>query len=658
VDETRARFSRTPRGGTADLRSPLGASFNGGPFDEYAHTVDMRRHKGKDGHYNLRKLNFHLYRLRTYEVSRTDAYMLDDGGLRTWTFDPSGRDVPLFMTGRDRVDLADPSRDTSSCAPPAPWEVPDRMTCLLFNHAEYRLDPGEVETFLLNHPSGAAVGAIRSLAGLTFPSRADLLAWLAQRVSLTPEPSWLLPLLDAAITQASAKRSLYGDRGNELRDDDDGDVLIGLGGTEPPPGLPRERVLACDLSSRAQHPVPRFAGTQVLFDPALGRLARAPTNEVPYPLALHYVYAFAADIGAGTYRGRSTLFDEQPFQHGGPVAPSGARGLATFGDDRRYELEPRGLRVLTDYTAQALDGRRPYVRLADAQTGTRLAPAPRTDATGPRRLVVDGLWFGSSFALEGYTITLERSSGDAGDEFDWDEIVVRNATLDPGGTRADGAPIAALRVRVAARVKCLVIDRSIVAAIEVVKSAEPALSGLVETLVIRDSIVDASHTGLVAVDNQAGTTKIMRSTLVGDVIVERLFASELLVHGGVQVADNQSGCFRFSAASPSLRSVDALESKGERNPASRFPPRYHALPSSDQPGFRVEPHYFNSLRFGDPDYLQLSESCPLGVREGGEDQREMGAFARERARIKLHSVEAKVDEYKPVGLIAQYLFET
>src|SRR6185369_14677884 len=57
------RFTRTLPGGIADLRNTRGAELAGGPFDEFHHTPDFRRPRGRDGRYGIAKLAFHLYRL-------------------------------------------------------------------------------------------------------------------------------------------------------------------------------------------------------------------------------------------------------------------------------------------------------------------------------------------------------------------------------------------------------------------------------------------------------------------------------------------------------------------------------------------------------------------------------------------------------------------
>ncbi len=95
------RLTGTLPGGWADLRSAAGADLAGTAFDEFHHTPDFRRPRGRDGRYGIAKIAFHLFRL---PAMRLDGVMPAVGPFpRTFTFDPSGRDIPLFIR-RHRVD--------------------------------------------------------------------------------------------------------------------------------------------------------------------------------------------------------------------------------------------------------------------------------------------------------------------------------------------------------------------------------------------------------------------------------------------------------------------------------------------------------------------------------------------------------------------------
>ena len=97
--------TQTPPGGWAKLTSTRGAELVDGPFDEMAHTADFRQLRGKLGRYNIPKLNFHLFRLLPFEVNFATAFDFGEGRL---TFDPSGRDIPLFRPAqrKDRLECS------------------------------------------------------------------------------------------------------------------------------------------------------------------------------------------------------------------------------------------------------------------------------------------------------------------------------------------------------------------------------------------------------------------------------------------------------------------------------------------------------------------------------------------------------------------------
>src|SRR5207237_3961198 len=66
-------------------------------------------------------------------------------------------------------------------------------------------------------------------------------------------------------------------------------------------------------------------------------------------------------------------------------------------------------------------------------------------------------------------------------------------------------------------------------------------------LTILDSIVQ-SLTDEPAISTRVAAVTLARSTVFGDVNVDRLEATDSLIQGVVRVVDNQHGCFRFSAA--------------------------------------------------------------------------------------------------------------
>jgi hypothetical protein len=83
---------------TADLRDADGLALTGTAFDETARTGEVRHIDIGRGRYNLPDVGVYLWRLAAYPVVRADARQIGTGP--GWTFDPAGRDVPLFHPPR------------------------------------------------------------------------------------------------------------------------------------------------------------------------------------------------------------------------------------------------------------------------------------------------------------------------------------------------------------------------------------------------------------------------------------------------------------------------------------------------------------------------------------------------------------------------------
>jgi tail protein P2 I len=101
---------------TADLRDADGLALTGTAFDETARTGEVRHIDIGRGRYDLPDVGVHLWRLAAYPVVRADARRIDAGP--GWTFDPAGRDVPLFH--RPRTEPGDVTHLAEEADVPAP----------------------------------------------------------------------------------------------------------------------------------------------------------------------------------------------------------------------------------------------------------------------------------------------------------------------------------------------------------------------------------------------------------------------------------------------------------------------------------------------------------------------------------------------------------
>ncbi len=132
-------------------------------------------------------------------------------------------------------------------------------------------------------------------------------------------------------------------------------------------------------------------------------------------------------------------------------------------------------------------------------------------------------------------------------------------------------------------------------------------------------------------------------TVIGDVLVDQLTATNCIIAGAVCVANAQNSCLRYSAAAL----LEPTANSGGL-PKLYEVPRLGHLPDS----------IFSSLRYGDPTYCELSAVAPDALHGGGLGGTEMGVYSYLNRPIRVSSVMTKIDEFAPVGVIPQLVFQT
>jgi hypothetical protein len=97
---------RPLQGRTVDLRNGNALDRLNSPFDELAHTIDVRRIQSAhgQGRYNLPNVGVFIFRLKAYSVTRTPAYCLDKSGSHRYTFSVLGNDAPLYTNPQLETD--------------------------------------------------------------------------------------------------------------------------------------------------------------------------------------------------------------------------------------------------------------------------------------------------------------------------------------------------------------------------------------------------------------------------------------------------------------------------------------------------------------------------------------------------------------------------
>jgi hypothetical protein len=107
---------RPDRGGTVDLRDVESLELLDGPFSSAARTAEVRHIDVRRGRYNIPSIGLHLWRLASYPIEAGDARAVDAARGR-WTFDPGGRDLPLFNRPGVTADEGGPTTEVDVPGP-------------------------------------------------------------------------------------------------------------------------------------------------------------------------------------------------------------------------------------------------------------------------------------------------------------------------------------------------------------------------------------------------------------------------------------------------------------------------------------------------------------------------------------------------------------
>lgn len=651
----------TPPGGWANLKSTTRSRQIDTPFDGVAHTPDFRQLRGKLGRYNLPKLNFHLYRLRAFPVKFATPMDFEEG---RYTFDPSGRDIPLFRPDQ-RAGIEDWQL-------PQEWEFPAPIPCRLLGDARYLITMNGLDELTIPAASPITTEDLSRFVGIPFRHEVRLRQTL---ISLIPDYGSLDSdqiaafetvfdqLLAGAIAPSSPKAYLVP---SPFQTDPTAvsiafkqDVTNEQLDFKP---IAHQKIVSANLSDWGASLVDTDAGIRqlspekrVVIDPERGRFwfPSPPEAEVPVWVPIYH-YGLAGNVGAGTYERRADIEANVSsiltgdINDPGPIPwtipsltpPLEVKGFQ-FEDSKTYEPSDN-VTLGSDYIIfQAANFQRPYLqrRVPNGTEWVFLSPNEDDDIPHSRSLDLDGLWIGiqpNDTTLTRATLVLEGT---------FDCVRIRHCTLDPGGTKAqitagDNQVISSVQLIVrGGTVEELIIESSIIGSIVEDTTSDPA--GTIGQLTIKDSIVHSPiPEDFPAIQTRLGVVNLERVTIFGNVLVKELNASETLIQGRVSVTDNQHGCFRFSATN--------------NEPATRLPPQFESHLFT--PG--IPNLFFVSQRFGDPGYGQLSNLAPNEIRRGAENRSEIGVFSRLLNPIKQDDLDAKVREFMPFGLIPQFINQT
>jgi hypothetical protein len=447
---------------------------------------------------------------------------------------------------------------------------------------------------------------------------------------------------------AAAVRAAQAGADPDARSDDDygpGESLLFLRpGVQPGSWEPVSvnEITVCDLRDVGpawNHETTVPAGT-IGVDPERGRVVLGAG--VTGPLRASFNRGFARDIGGGEYQRtpagenhapalqRTAREGEALQPHLDLLAATGGRLLIT---DSLTCNETPVLRV-DGVTASGAEGLELVVAAANGARPLIAATGNVVLDIGARgRIVLDGL------VIAGGALTLAPAApGDTEPR----EIVLRHCTLVPGlglTLLGDPATPGAASLVIEHPFAKLTMEACIVGAVQIAAEAQAELN---------DCIVDANAATSTAYEGPGGTAgaplTMNECTVFGKVRAEILahVSNSLLLAAAatgdpwaapVWAARTQEGCVRFSWL-----------------PTAAIAPRRHrCLPDAEHPNVRPQ---FNALRYGQPAYAQLRATTPLVIRQGADDEGEMGVMHALAQPQRESNLRVRLDEYLRFGLHA------
>jgi hypothetical protein len=626
----------TPIGGLADLRDRHGATRAHTPFDEFFHTTDVRPGGETTGWHGIPRLGIFLWRLRSYGVPLTDPVPVANCPGQ-FTFDPTGRELPLFAAGTR------PEGDVSVSAPewrlPAPLAAsllrartaelyPDSVAVLRLQGLRFDpFDPTDVtvhpEQGRLRVPAAQPAGELRVTYHYGFSS--DIGAGPYDRRRFGPSDDLATPTprrpVSGGRATLAAPLGAIAPVGTIVVEDSLTYTTVAPVGT-PTAAIDDVRIEGAD----GERPVIRLTPQEWEFTGS-GNASRLRLEnllisgaDVVLKGTFDRVEIASCTLDPGQTGPENVLFakaaDGRPLRPARLVVEAAVRLLAI---DRSIL---GGIRTRAGGRIARVVVRDSIVQAIPTAGTIALAPAHIKD---PRRLVLGLLQPSDPLTIH-----------------------LRTGLTQPTRDALAWPRPAGLLQAVTADLSALIDGPSlydpdrfaqVALAPETLARALSAPTGTELKRLNRILLEEAYPVELAdrAFALIGGELRLERCTVLGRAHVHRLWASECILDDRVVVEDAQAGCVRFSAWSA----------------GSVLPRRYESV--------RIAPAapLFRTRTFGHPDYAQLLSTADHAILDepvtgsvvaGGPEGSELGAFAGERNPIRLRSLRIKLAEFMPVGL--------
>lgn len=587
-----------PGGEWADLRSPERADRIDAPFDETAHTVDVRPPESLQGWHGLPNVGFFLWRLRSYPLENVPARR----GNRAWRYhvSPLGNPAPLFSRWRREGDEAGLATELHVPGPIRP--------------ARFYSDLGGEG--VLYGPIDETEASLHVVHNGTPVPRAQIAC-----SRLDPWPSARPPgrviFVDVARGRLAIGAGFGTTRSLDVSFHYGFSADIGGGPYDRRRWLVRRGSLA--LRMEVQDGIPDDAATN-RFGSLQAALAHWASAAVGRPNAL------------------VTILDSRSYV----LPPS-----ITLPNDRRLVIE-------------AANGQRPLLRTDDAADDSFeiKVDVPAAEPERGSELTLSGVVLEGWLRITGELgrLRILHSTLIPGRLFSPDgEAATQGASVRAHGFRA-GAPInEQLRVEVANSITGRISLPEHAAGLTLLDSIVDGLGGAAVRGPLRAGVERIACPLTVERSTLLGRTRV-RSLDARDSIFDGEVVCARIQTGGIRSSFVPPGSRtpRRLRCQPELAVEAAIRERQRRKPQA-LQPELNDIRARIEAALSPS---FTSRRYGAPGYAQLRVGCPAEIATGAEDGSEQGAFSHLKQPQRESNLRIRLDEYLPFGLEPGLIYVT
>lgn len=582
---------------TMNIRTHRTAELVNGPFEEATHLIDVHNIDTGRGCYNIKNMGVTLFRLQRFELEQAEA-------------------IPDDATGHP---------------------------------GQFYLHPFHCDQTLLNKPeTETEITHLAEEINVPAPLRKAALHWEVEEVDpadrhyfAATEPTirfWKQVTLNTAPVAIEVEEIQIG----SIDDDFGADWAEPY---SPPPETTR----------------------LLLFDPERGRV-HIPTWTSGERLFVTYGYAAPAELGGGPYDRDDDLAAMLP------EAVTWRRGVTRTGTLDPGKIVDSLHAAIADWNAEATATSVGLITILDngIYDGSTILFPIVVLPNGSRLIIAGALWPDTSntTSVDASSVrphvrgVLRARGGGSTAAFGVHGLTIQGALIVDDFS---GARLGTLLVS-----HCTIFQTGVTAIQS--PSAQPSLSLTLTRSIVHGVVLDDSAVGLTASDTLFIDAGIARSilakgadvtlsgcSLLAQVTVRTLEASNCIFMGVVRAARRQEGCVRYSYVPT----------------PSQTPRRYRCQPDLATAGLtsataildaraRVEPRFLSlqlvklsgATARWDHDFFRLSEQCDEAITHGADDGGEMGAFHHLQDPARRANLAAAILDYLRVGMSAGTRYRT